>query len=176
MKLSEIKLIYDYNYWATKRLLVAAQKLTQEQFMAPGAFPYGGLRGTLVHILDAEYGWRTTFQQARQSENTGEMKWLAEDLNEKDFPTIDSVEIRSLDEEANMRKYLASLKDEDLAGIIRWTNPNGVKRERVLWHCLYHVVNHGTQHRSEAAAILTDLGHSPGDVDFTFFLSETHTG
>jgi uncharacterized damage-inducible protein DinB len=42
----------------------------------------------------------------------------------------------------------------------------------VLWHCLLHVVNHGTQHRSEAAAILTGYGHSPGDLDFTMFLSQ----
>lgn len=48
------------------------------------------------------------------------------------------------------------------------------KRERLLWHCLLHVVNHGTQHRSEAAAILTGYGRSPGDLDFTAFLNEQH--
>ena len=46
-------------------------------------------------------------------------------------------------------------------------------RDRILWHCLYHVVNHGTQHRSEAAALLTDYGSSPGDLDFTLFLALT---
>jgi uncharacterized damage-inducible protein DinB len=42
----------------------------------------------------------------------------------------------------------------------------------VLWHCLLHVANHGTQHRAEAAAILTAYGASPGDLDVTLFLNE----
>ena len=72
-----------------------------------------------------------------------------------------------------MRSYLAGLTDEKVTGVVRYTNMHGIQRERILWHCLFHVVNHGTQHRSEAAAMLTDFGCSPGDVDFTFFLAET---
>ena len=93
-------------------------------------------------------------------------------MKEEDFRTFDALEQRWKEEEHSMRAYLASLSDEDLTGYIRYTTDEGDKRERVLWHCLVHVVNHGTHHRSEAAAILTDYGNSPGGLDFTAFLNE----
>ena len=39
-----------------------------------------------------------------------------------------------------------------------------------LWQALAHVVNHGTQHRSEVAALLTAAGHSPGDLDMVDYI------
>jgi uncharacterized damage-inducible protein DinB len=140
-----------------------ATKVTEEQFLASAEFPFGGLRGTLVHILDAEFGWRSFFQHN---------DWSAPELSETDFPTFSSVQARAQEEEQAMRAHLASLKDEELEDHLRYTVGNGIIRDRIRWHCLVHVVNHGTQHRSEAAALLTRFGQSPGDLDFTVFLNQ----
>jgi uncharacterized damage-inducible protein DinB len=41
-----------------------------------------------------------------------------------------------------------------------------------LWQAMAHLVNHGTQHKTEAAAMLTDFGQSPGDIDMILYLIE----
>jgi uncharacterized damage-inducible protein DinB len=162
VNIRDILTLYDYNYWATRRILAASVQVSREQFLAPTAHSFASLRGTLVHTLDTEYGWRMLCQH----------QTLTVDMDEVAFPSFDALEQRWNEEEGAMRDYLARLSDDDLTDYVRYTTDSGQKRERVLWHCLLHVVNHGTQHRSEAAAILTGYGHSPGDLDFTVFLNE----
>jgi uncharacterized damage-inducible protein DinB len=162
MNVQDILTLYDYNYWATRRILTAGAQVSRDQFVAPSAHSHGGLRGTLVHALDAEYGWRMLCQHYTTTP----------DMAEATFPTLQALEQRWREEEQAMRAYLGSLTDVELAGHVRYTTGSGQVHERVLWHCLLHIVNHGTQHRSEAAAILTGYGHSPGDLDFMLFLSE----
>ena len=48
--------------------------------------------------------------------------------------------------------------------------------EAPLWQAMVQLVNHGTQHRSEAAVILTAAGASPGDLDIVRFNFETAHG
>ena len=62
MNKQDIILLYKYNQWANALILNAAAKVTREQFLAPASFPYGGLRGTLVHTLFAEWIWRQRWE------------------------------------------------------------------------------------------------------------------
>lgn len=164
MNIKDTHFLYEYNYWANKKVLAASAGVTHEQFIAPASFPYGGLRGTLVHIVDAERLWRILFETNIVTED--------QDLREADFSTFESLEKKFNEEEHLMRDYLNRLSDEDMNSHLKYTITEGVHRDRILWHCHVHLVNHGTQHRSEAAALLTDYGQSPGDLDFTVFLNE----
>lgn len=162
MNVQDIRDMYDYNYWANRRLLAMAEKVTPEQFIAPSSHSFSSLQGILIHTLDAEWQWRLVLQgQGFQPE-----------LQAADFPTVGAIQQRWQEEERAMRDYLDGLRDEDLSGIVSYRSDAGVLRERLLWHCLFHVVNHGMQHRSEAAALLTSYGQSPSDIDFTVFLNE----
>jgi uncharacterized damage-inducible protein DinB len=160
MKIEEVRTLFDYNYWANDRIITASKKISTDQFTAPAAFPYGGLRGTLLHVLDAERTWRMRCQHIAD----------IPDLVESDYPTLDALLQFWRQDEQAMHAFLASLTDNDLATSITYSIGEGKTRSRVLWHILIHVMNHGTQHRSEAAAILTSFDCSPGDIDFTVYL------
>jgi uncharacterized damage-inducible protein DinB len=58
MNIRDILTLYDYNYWATRRLLAASKQVSPAQFLAPTAHSFGSLRGTLTHTLDSERAWR----------------------------------------------------------------------------------------------------------------------
>jgi uncharacterized damage-inducible protein DinB len=66
----------------------------------------------------------------------------------------------SADEDARLLAYVGSLDDASLAEPLTLSDGASVPR----WLIVAHVVNHGTQHRSELARYLTDRGHSPGEL------------
>lgn len=162
MNKQDIQLLYRYNQWSTARILNAASQATQEQFLAPASFPHGGLRGTLVHALFAEWIWRNRWEGTSPDFR----------LRPEDFPTFESLRERWREEEEKLMAFVESLTDERLNSGFTYKDTKGVPHEQVLWRAMAHVVNHGTQHKTEAAALLTDLGHSPGDIDLIVYLIE----
>jgi uncharacterized damage-inducible protein DinB len=161
MNHADIREIFEYNYWANKLLLTHAEKVTAEQFVAPSTHSFSTLQATLVHILDTEYGWRDLLK--------GRMGIPI--LEPEQFPTVAALRDYWQTDEEKMWEYINGLSDKDMVGTIEYVTEEGLQRKRVLWHCLYHVVNHGMQHRSEAAELLTRYGQSPGDLDFTVYLN-----
>ena len=171
MKIDEIKLMCDYNDWADARLLAACARVSPEQYAAPGSYGRGGLRATMVHILDNLWQQRITLQGYYREPLADEAAYDATELHEDAFPTLAMLQGRWMIEQREMRAYLDTLTEETLNGMIRYVIP-GVVRERIVWHFLTAALLHLMQHRSEAAVLLTGYGQSPGDLEFTLFLDE----
>jgi uncharacterized damage-inducible protein DinB len=68
--------------------------------------------------------------------------------------------------------YLAALAESELGRTVTYVNFEGATWTYPLWQMLLHQVNHATQHRSEAALMLTRFGHSPGPLDFLYYFDE----
>lgn len=163
MHVDEIAQLWDYNYWANARVLEAAGRLSDDDLTAPANLSHGSIFGALVHVLAAEWIWRV-----RCEENTSPHRVPRPD----DFTSLRDLEDRWEREEVSMRAYLAGLTDAELYRTVAYTTTSGAPHTNTLWHLLVHVVNHGTQFRSEAATALSARGFSPGDLDFLAYLRE----
>lgn len=162
MNHESIGLLFDYNYWANGLILDAAGRLTAEQYTAPvPGLSMGSLRGTLVHTLAAEHVWRLRLMDDQSPTSI---------LSEDDLPAFDSLRRFWVEEEAVMRAGLPRLTGEVLARRLAYRTTAGTPMEETTWHLLAHLINHGTQHRAEAAVALTAFGRSPGDVDLIVYL------
>ncbi len=162
MNKQDILTLYKYNQWANAKILNCSTKVSQEQFLAEATFPHGGLRGTLVHILFAQWIWRSRWEGNSPTYR----------LKPEEYPSFQSLHTRWITEEAMLMRFVENVTDEKLNEVIEYKNTKGVPKQQVLWKMMAHVVNHGTQHRAEAAAMLTDFGCSPGDVDMIYFFDE----
>jgi uncharacterized damage-inducible protein DinB len=155
VRADEIRQLFDYSYSATRRVLETARHLSPEEFRdQPGIPGAWSVQKALVHMLDAELSWREGLKS--RADFTGE------ELDPGQFPDVETLKVAWEADQTAMREWLESIDDTALNSEM----PDG----RRLWQYLVHVVNHSTQHRSEVAMLLTGYGHSPGDLDFTWYL------
>ena len=150
MNVADIRYLFAYDRWATQRVLDALDGIPGEVWSRTDVVGERGLGAILIHQLGATQRWRNWIQQ------TGDQPEPEDDP----IPPIAELKARWASEWAAYDAWLPNLSQESLDYV-----HDGV----AVWRMLAHVVNHGTQHRSEAAALLTEIGHSPGEIDMIFF-------
>ena len=158
MHKNDVETLIAYNFWADNEILAACEHISVADFTRQASPDPGwhSLRGTLVHLLDTEYGWRVALQNLPD----------AGVMQEDDFPNVASLRVRWQAEAAAWRDYIAALDEAALNAV--WRAEETIQRTR--WQTILHVINDGTYHRSEAAAMLTGYGRSPGELDFEGYL------
>ena len=155
-----IATLYRYNAWANAQVLQAASRVTPAQFLAGDGASFDSIRDTLVHTLGAQW----LYLERWQGRSPRALPAPSE------FPDLASVRERWADIERATAAFVGGLTDTRLAAIVEYENFEGERWAYPLWQQMIHQVNHATQHRSEAAVMLTHAGHSPGWLDFLYFL------
>jgi uncharacterized damage-inducible protein DinB len=156
MQVDEVRWLFAYDRWATPRVLAVLDGLDPAVWTRTSVVGERGLGSILVHHLGASQRWRHGFQ------DTGE----SPEPELEPLPTIHELRERWDAEWASVDAWLPTVTD----GFVGYVH-EGVP----VWRMLMHVVNHGTQHRAEAAALLTAEGHSPGELDMINYAEEHAT-
>jgi uncharacterized damage-inducible protein DinB len=80
-----------------------------------------------------------------------------------------------MEQEARLRRFLDGVTEASLRSDFVYRRRNGEEMRTPLWMIFMQLVNHSTQHRSEAAEALTMIGRSPGNLDFILFTGRSRS-
>lgn len=138
-----------YTAWADVRVLDAAAKLTPAQWET--------VRGQFEHMLGTQLWWMQRWTGGSDAEPQVALPTAAEACAAYDAS------------HAALAAFVGAL---DEAGWLReepWWKPWGYDHTLPVGEIVTQVAHHGAQHRSEIAMALTEMGASPGDLDFLNF-------
>lgn len=162
MNIDELRTLYAFNRWATDRLIGVARLLSPADFTRDLGTSHGSVRGTLVHILWAEWIWL--------------QRWLGvsprQVFAEDEFPDVDAIESRWCDVERDRQDFIVALTEDRLRARLSYENVQGQRWEYSLAHMMHHVVIHSCYHRGQVVTLLRQLGQTPPATDFLVFFDE----
>jgi len=156
---------FKHNTMMNERLVDACQGLSPEQLGSTVTGTYGTIGATLVHVANAQVGYAARIL-GTEHPPPGR-------LDEDPFPGFDALTERFAVGDANL-ELAATHAGEDREVQVRGDDPPGTWRMPASL-ILIQAVNHGTEHRSQIATILTQLGIQPPEMDgWTYFLDGGH--
>lgn len=156
MDRDSLQVLIRYQAWANDRVLATAADLSDDDLRRADTLDRGSAFDTIRHLVDVDWSWR----EFCAGHDVGETYAWDHGYSLDDVAQLHAF---TSEEDARLRDYVAALDQPALdEPIVMSDDPNDTIPR---WLILTHVVNHGTQHRSELARYFTVCGHSPGDLD-----------
>ena len=152
--------LQKHNHWANNRIMDYCEKLIPQQYLGPSVGNFGSVHATLVHIIGVQHLWLQRWQEQSPK--------AFFDVN--DFANLSAVRTRWLVIQDETLQFLNQCNDKVLQENRTYHNFKGDPWTYPLWQMMLHQTTHATQHHSEIAIPLTEWGHSPGMLDFLYFM------
>lgn len=159
-----IRFLYQFNTWANTLILDTCDQLSLHEFLrgqgSSTAAP--SIRDTLVHTMGAHEIWLARWGGVSPTRV----------LDPNDFGTVPLLREYWEQVDYHTHGFIQAAEENVLQDMMRYTNTQGKSLAYPRWQTMVHQVNHATQHRSETALLLTQAGHSPGDLDLLRYMDE----
>jgi uncharacterized damage-inducible protein DinB len=148
-----------YKAWANDLVFTALAKLPEDQLSAPRPIVFGSILRTLNHVYSMDVVWRANLEGRPHGFST---------RNPPTSPPFPALQAAQKDIDAWYVAYAGDLKDEEQP--VNFTFIGGGPATLSRRDILLHVVNHGTYHRGNVAAMMYTLGVPPPATDLPVFL------
>ena len=150
--------LWNYNYWAHRKLWDCIQTITDDDFVKPVPYSIGSVHSQVVHVMWAEEVWYERVHGGIRPTFTAQ-----------DYPTRASIRHKWDQIEANWRVYLGNLTETELNRQIDVTPITGASYSLSVLEMLLHAVNHGTNHRAQILQIIHGYGGETFEQDLSFY-------
>ena len=151
--------LLEYTVWSNHAVVRAAATLTVEEFRRDLGSSHGGVRGTLTHMMGAEWIWLERWKGVSPPRM----------IDEGEFPDVAALSRRWKAIEDHRDAWVRALRDKALGEPIRYKTTEGKAYEAPLWQLIQHVVNHSTYHRGQIATLFRLLGVKPVPTDMVLW-------
>lgn len=151
--------LFDYNYWAHRRVWGCIEQLNNDEFMQPTNYSVGSIHRQVFHTMAVEYWWFVFLKEDR-----------LEFLEESDYADRASIREKWDRVEAYARMYLAELTDQELQRMVKPAFWEDELPAITVAQALAQVLNHGTDHRAQTLAQLHRLGAPTVAQDYLEYL------
>ena len=161
-----VRLMAAYNQWQNLNLYSTASALSDEaRRVDRGAF-FGSIHATLNHLLWADQIWLSRLSSAPAPTVAS----IKESTAMHEQWSALAAHREATDE--RMVSWANGLQSQSLDGELRWfSGASNREVSRPRWVLVTHLFNHGTHHRGQVHAMLTDAGAKPGATDLPFLPS-----
>lgn len=161
---THLRSMANYNRWANRRLYAAAAALPDEDYRRPAGVYFGGLHGTLNHLLVTDRNWMGRFEGTGGAQNK---------LNAILFDRLEDLRAAREREDERIIRHVDGLSAEAVAADFEYATTRGAPQRQPRWEALVHLFNHQTHHRGHAHAAFTRLGVAePPSMDLLVFQRE----
>ena len=148
--------LFEYQRWATGKILDCVEPLTDEEFRRPLGGSFGSLSGTIVHAYGADWVWLERLRGRSP-------RSLPQGDDALDFPALRK---KWAAVEGERDAYLAQLSPQRLDEWMSYVNFAGESCKYRLSEVLFHIANHLTYHRGQAISQLRQLGKPAVATDY----------
>lgn len=150
--------LFRHNTMMNQRLLDVCRLLTSDQVATSATGTYGTVGATLVHVANAQVSYAARLLETERPERLPEDPFPGFEALTERFVLGDAQLERAAGEESFDRQV--QVTDDDPPAV--WWMPVGL--------FLLQAINHGTEHRSQIATVLTQLEVEPPAMDgWTYF-------
>lgn len=151
MNKADMQHMFDYHYWAHRRVWKCVLKLTEEQFEQDLHYSIGSIHRQCVHTMGVERFWLDVVRGTVPADRAAVYK--LDELATRDMirAAWDVLEIET-------RDYLQTLTSEDAEELLHYDFPWCGEQHHPRWQGLMYVITHAVDHRAQILAGIHRLG------------------